>query len=100
MFQILQGPHGLSVHWNLSWRFRSLKNGSPLSRSREMNLFRGAMHPVSFCTSLIVARASISVMAVIFTGLATIPQLMIINPSNFPDGTPKTHLVGLCNNLM
>jgi hypothetical protein len=60
-----------------------------------MNLFRAAMHPVSFCTFLIVAGASISVMAVIFIGLASIPRLLMMNPSNFPDGTPKTHLVGL-----
>jgi hypothetical protein len=60
-----------------------------------MNLFRAAMHPVSFCTFLIVARASISVMAMIFTGLASIPQLLTMKPSNFPDGPPKTHLVGL-----
>jgi hypothetical protein len=60
-----------------------------------MNLFRDALHPVSFCTSLIVAGASISVMAVVFTGLASIPRLLMMKPSNFPDGTPKTHLVGL-----
>jgi hypothetical protein len=34
-----------------------------------MNLFRAAMHPMSFWTSLIVARAPMSVMAVIFSGL-------------------------------
>jgi hypothetical protein len=60
-----------------------------------MNLFRAAMQPVSFCTSLVVARASISVMAKIFTGLASIPRLLMINPSNFPEGTLKMHLVGL-----
>jgi hypothetical protein len=36
-----------------------------------------------------------SVMAVIFTGLASMPRLLTMNPSNFPEGTPKTHLVGL-----
>jgi hypothetical protein len=60
-----------------------------------MNLFRAVMHPVSFYTSLTVAGAFISMMAVIFTGLASIPRLLMIKPSNFPDGTPKTHLVGL-----
>jgi hypothetical protein len=60
-----------------------------------MNLFRVAIHPVSFCTSLIVAKASMSVMAVIFIGLASIPRLLTMNPSNFPDGTPKTHFFGL-----
>jgi hypothetical protein len=60
-----------------------------------MNLFRAAKHPVSFCTSLIVAEASMSVMAMIFTGLASIPWLLMMNPSNFPDGTPNTPFVGL-----
>jgi hypothetical protein len=63
--------------------------------SLEMNLFRAAIHPVSFCTSLIVAGAPTAVMAEIFTRLASIPRLLMINLSNFPDGTPKTHLVGL-----
>jgi hypothetical protein len=60
-----------------------------------MNLFRAALHPVSFCTSLIVAGASMSVMAVIFLGLASIPRFLMMNPSNFPDGTPNMHFVGL-----
>jgi hypothetical protein len=60
-----------------------------------MNLFRAAIQLVSFCTSLIVAGAPMSVMAVIFIGLASIPRLLMMNPSNFPDGTPKMNLVGL-----
>jgi hypothetical protein len=60
-----------------------------------MNLFKAAIHPVSFCTSLIVVGASMSVMAVIFIGLASIPRLLMMNVSNFPDGIPKTHFVGL-----
>jgi hypothetical protein len=42
-----------------------------------------------------VVGASMSVMAMIFTGLASIPRLLTMNPSNFPDGTPNTHFVGL-----
>jgi hypothetical protein len=42
-----------------------------------------------------VAGAPISVMAVIFAVLASIPRLVTMNPNNFSDGTPKTHLVGL-----
>ena len=34
-------------------------------------------------------------MALIFSGLASIPQLLTMNPSSFLEGTPKTHLVGL-----
>jgi hypothetical protein len=44
---------------------------------------------------LIVAGSSMSVMAVIFIGLASIPRLLTMNPSNFPDGTPNTHFVAL-----
>jgi hypothetical protein len=94
MFQILQGLLGLFRPLEFILAFMSLKKGSPLSLSREMNLFRAAMHPVSFCTSLTVAGASISVMAVIFIGLASIPQLLTMNPSSFPDGTLKTIWLG------
>ena len=36
-----------------------------------------------------------AMMALIFSGLASIPQLLTMKPSSFPEGTPKTHLVGL-----
>jgi hypothetical protein len=60
-----------------------------------MNLFRAAMHPVSFCTSLMHVGAFMLVMAEIFLGLASMPRWLIMKPSSLPDGTPKTHLFGL-----
>jgi hypothetical protein len=60
-----------------------------------MNLFRAAMHPVSFCTSLMHVGAFMHVMTEIFSGLASIPWWLMMKPSSFPDGTPKTHLFGL-----
>ena len=84
-----------SVHLNLSWRLRSLKKGSPHSPSIKMNRLRAAMQPVSFCTSLMLAGACMFVMAEIFSGLASMPQRLMMNPSNLPEGTPKIHLVGL-----
>jgi hypothetical protein len=33
---------------NFSWCLNNLKKGSPRSPSFEMNLFKAAMHPVSF----------------------------------------------------
>ena len=83
------------VHSNLSCRFRSLKKGKPHSPSLDKNRFKVAMQPVSFYTSLIVAGTSMAMMALIFSGLASIPRLLMMNPSSFPEGTPKTHLVGL-----
>jgi hypothetical protein len=60
-----------------------------------MNLFMAAMHPVSFCTSLMQLGAFMLVMAEIFLGLASIQQWLMMKPSSFPEGTLKTHLLGL-----
>jgi hypothetical protein len=53
------------------------------------------MHPVSFWTSFIQFGAFILVMEEIFSGLASMPRWLMMKPSSFPDGTPKTHLLGL-----
>jgi hypothetical protein len=60
-----------------------------------MNLFKAAMHPVSFWTSLMQVGALILVMVEIISGLASMPWWLMMKPSSFPDGTPKTHLFGL-----
>ena len=44
---------------------------------------------------MMVAGASMAMMALIFSGLVSIPRLLTMNPSSFPEGMPKTHLVGL-----
>jgi hypothetical protein len=66
-----------------------------------MNLFKAAIHPVSFCTSLMLVGAFILVMAEIFSGLASMPRWLMMKSSSFPEGTPKTHLFGLsfCHTL-
>jgi hypothetical protein len=51
---------------NFSWCLSSLKKRSPCSPSFEINLFRAAMHPVSFCMSLMHVGAFMLVMAEIF----------------------------------
>jgi hypothetical protein len=60
-----------------------------------MNLFRAAMHPVSFWTSLMDMGAFMLVMVEIFSGLASMPRWLMMKPSSLPEGTPKTHLFGL-----
>jgi hypothetical protein len=72
-----------------------LKKGSPRSPSFEINLFKAAMHPVSFRTSLMHVGAFMLVMAEIFSGLASMPRWLMMKPSSMPEGTPKTHLFGL-----
>jgi hypothetical protein len=60
-----------------------------------MNLFKAAMHPVTFWTSLMDVVAFMLVMAEIFSGLASMPRWLMMKPSSLPEGTPKTHLFGL-----
>jgi hypothetical protein len=50
-----------------------LKKGSPHSPSFEMNLFKAAMHAVSFYTSLMQVGAFMLVMVEIFSGLSSMP---------------------------
>ena len=92
--RLLSASAASVVHSNLSCRFRSLKKGNPRSPSLDKNRFKAAMQPVSLWTSMMVAGASITMIALIFSGLALIPRLLMMNPSSFPEGTPKTHLVG------
>jgi hypothetical protein len=62
-----------SVHWNLSCFLRSLKKGSPLTPSHEMNLFKAAMHPFNSCTSSRFSGDIILVIADTFSRLWSIP---------------------------
>jgi hypothetical protein len=65
-----------------------MKKGSPRSPSLEMSLFKAAMHPVSFCTSLMQVGAFMLVMVEIFSGLALIPQWLMMKPSSFLEVMP------------
>jgi hypothetical protein len=84
-----------SVHWNLSYFFRSLKKGSPLTPSHKINLLKAAMHPVNFCMSWRLLDGFILVIADTFSGLGSIPRWEIIYLSNFSEGTRNVHLLGI-----
>jgi hypothetical protein len=60
-----------------------------------MNLFKAAMDPVSFWTSLMHVGAFMLVMAKIFSGLASMSCWLMMKLSSLPEGTPKTHLFEL-----
>ena len=83
------------VRWNLSCFLSCLKKSKPHPPSRDMNLLRAVVHLVSFWMSFIHTVAFISVMAVIFSRLASIPRWLMMKLSSSPDSTPKTYLVGL-----
>ena len=74
--------------------FKTLKNGKHLSVALETNLLRVATHPIRDWTSLILCGGFISRIALIFFGFASIPLCETMNPRNFPDATPKVHLLG------
>ena len=81
-----------SVHSNAF--FRTLKNDKHLSVALETNLLKAVTRPVRNWTSLILYGGFISRIALIFSGFASIPLYETMNPRNFPDTTPKAHLLG------
>ena len=88
-----------SFHSNLSDFLRSLNKGRPLSPSRLMNLLKAVMHPISFIRSFSLLGGFMYLIALTFVGLASMPRLLTMKPSSFPDGTLNTHLVGLSFHL-
>ena len=82
----------LSVHSNVFLRI--LKNGKHLSIALETNLLRAATRLVRDWTSLIFRGGFMSSIAWVLSGFALIPLWETINPRNFPDNTPKAHLLG------
>ena len=66
-----------------------------LGRKREMAVRR----PMRRCTSLMLAGLRISMIALHFSGLASMPRWVSMNPRIFPRSTPKTHLSELRRRL-
>ena len=60
----------------------------------ETNLLRVVILLVSFWTSLTVLGDVMLSMAYTFSKFASIPLWDIMNPKNFPEDTPKAHLLG------
>ena len=81
-----------SVHSNAF--LRTLKNDKHLSVALETNLLRAATRPVRDWTSLMLYGGFIFRIVLIFSGFASIPLCDTMNPRNFPDDTPNTHLLG------
>jgi hypothetical protein len=67
-----------------------LKERSPLMPSREMNLFKAAIHPIDFYTSWRLSGGFILVMADTFSRLGSIPRWETVDVS---DATPQSHRI-------
>jgi hypothetical protein len=75
-------------HSMLPEPFNALKNGRHFSADLEMNRFSKANLPFNFCTPFFVVGGFIHLMASIFSGFASIPLSVIMQPSNLPLRTP------------
>ena len=88
-----------SSHWNPFHFFNSWKNGLHLSTVLETKLFKAAIIPVSFCTSLGLLGGLIYYIALIWFGFTSMPRFVIIYPKNFLAPTPNAHLLVLRHSL-
>jgi hypothetical protein len=75
-----------------------LKKGNPRSANHEMNLLRAASLPASLCASFLEVGGSMYRIALIFSGLASIPLTKTRHPSSFPLLTPNMHFSGFSFN--
>ena len=64
-----------------------------------MSLLKAAMNLVSFIRSFLLLGGFMYLMVLTFLGLASMPRLLTVKLSNFLEGTPNTHLVGLSFHL-
>src|ERR1044072_6980910 len=78
--------------------FMHLNIGAEILPLCGMNLDKVAIFPVKRSTSLTDVGLFMLIMALHFSGLASIPRAEIMYPKNFPPVIPNEHLVGF--NLM
>ena len=81
-----------SDHLNSFHLCSKRKKGLHLSTDLDMNRFKAAIIPVSFCTSLGFRGDCKLLMALFWSGFTSIPLWVTIYPKNFLEPTPKEHL--------
>jgi hypothetical protein len=91
--QVIKGLLCLLGPLELVLFLRSLKKGSPLTPSHEMNLLKAAIPPppINFWTSWRLSCGFILVIIDTFSRLGSISHRETIYPSSFPEGTPNVH---------
>ena len=72
------------------------KKSLHLSANLDINRFKAAIIPVSFCTSFGFRGGYKLLIALIWYGFASIPLWVTMYRRNFPDLTPKEHLDVTC----
>ena len=75
--------------------FNILKNMRHLSVEREMNRFNATILPVNYWSCFVLWGACIFRIALIFSGLASVPLWETINQRNFLEDSSKVYLEGL-----
>jgi hypothetical protein len=84
----------LGSHSIVPLLFSALQNGRLRSADLEMNLFKAATRTFNFWMSFLVLGSSISLIALILSGLASILLAEMNHPKIFPFVTPNTHFSG------
>ena len=72
----------------------NFKGGKHVSVALKTNLFSAATRPIKDWTSLMFFRGSMSNIAWILPGFASIPLCETMNPKNFLEETLNAHLLG------
>ena len=72
------------------------KKGLHLSADLDINRFKAAIIPVSFCTSFGFRGGCKLLIALIWSRFTSIPLWVTMYPRNFPDPTLKEHLDATC----
>ena len=88
-----------SDHLNTFYLYSKRKKGLHLSADLDMNRFKAAIIPVSFCTSLGFRGGCRLLMALIWSRFTSIPLWVTMYSKNFPEPIPKEHLDTFRRNL-
>src|SRR3954471_24815428 len=86
-FRSCSAASASGVHFTGPAFFKILKNGRARYADLEIKLLGAATQPASLRTSLTQVSASICSMALILSGLASIPRGDTKNPRSLPEGT-------------
>jgi len=94
-FKVLKFCSQVSSQTNLADFFSSLIIGLVLSANLGRKREIAVNLPTRRCTSLTFVGLLMLIIAWHFSGLASIPRCVSMNPRNLPPSTPKVHFSGL-----
>jgi hypothetical protein len=94
-FKFLRASSASGVYVKRSVFLKRRYKGNPFSLRREMKRLRAARHPMSLCTPFKSLMGPMLVMAVIFSGLASMPLFGDDEPQEHASGDSEDTLLGI-----